>query len=342
MKLTFDITEVDKIIKVVQEEKRKLIIVAWASASGKSYFAEQLKEKLESMWKKVLSLSSDNYYVDNTRLKHTIYGTFDHPKLIRYDELGKDIKNYLKTWKINIPEYSFVESGRVGYNAFKGEVDYVIVEWLYTISSLPFSEKEYNPLRIFVNSAVEELIMRRLVRDQERTKQAVDAIIGDVTRVFPMWNIYGQGQKNKADITVHNDYEILDAKGKKFEFKKTNLSRSECGTLKWREYFIDFEYNDSKDENGSIVISEVYKSYKEDLSYVVISKKKLKKDEENEVYAVISMKSSQLGIITQLHTLMQLAGLTLQNVVKKTLSTYEKDWEVCYVKERKGKRYLAV
>lgn len=124
----YDIAHIPKIIQEVEKDKRKLIIVAGASASGKSYFAEQLKKGLEEQGKKVLSVSSDSYYVDNTRLKHTIYGTFDHPKLIRYDELQKDILRYMQKQEINIPQYSFVESSRTGYTEFKGDVDYIIVE----------------------------------------------------------------------------------------------------------------------------------------------------------------------------------------------------------------------
>lgn len=183
--------------------------------------------------------------------------------------------------------------------------------------------------------------MRRLIRDQERTQQAVDAIIGDISRVFPMRNIYGKKQEKQAAILIHNDYEILEQKGEKHNFQPTKLSKSECGELQKREYYIDYEYNDSKEENGRIVVSEVYKSYKQDLSYVVVSKQKTYNENGQETVTTISMKSTQLGIITQLHTLMQLAGLTLQKVSKKSISTYQKEDKECLVKEKRGKMFIA-
>ncbi len=341
MRQHFRIDQLDSLTSKVIESGQKLIYVAGASASGKSYCANLLKESLEKKGHKVLALSSDSYYVDNTRLKHMIYGTFDHPKLIRYDELGKDIKKFLATNEIKIPEYSFVESRRVGAEHFSGEVDYIIVEGLYTISSLQVSSQEGRGINIFVDSPTEELIMRRLIRDQERTQQGVDAIIGDVTKVFPMWNIYGLGQRKKADFVIDNDYEILDTKGEKNEFTKTELSKKECGKLISREYMIDYEYNDKRNENGVIVISEAYKNLKKDLEYVMVSKRKTQFNSKGHTFTTISMKSTQLWIITQLHMLMQLSWMKLQRVVKKTISMYEKDGKKYTIKERRGKRYIA-
>lgn len=340
MKTIFSIEEMKEIVATVLKRKEKIIYVAWASASWKSYFAKVLKESLEKKGHKVLALSSDNYYVDNTRLKHLIYGTFDHPKLIRYDQLSRDIKHYLANKSIKIPQYSFIESKRIGYDEFTWEVDYIIVEWLYTINSLPSSKKNKTTLSFFVDSPIEELIIRRLVRDQERTQQWIDSIISDISKVFPMWNIYGKNQRAKADYIINNDFEILDTKWEQHIYEITNLPKNKLWKLISKKYYTDYEYNDSKDNNGLIIISEVYKSSTGDLDSVVIAKHKAFDEKESSDYKIISINSAQLWIITQLHTLVQLAWLQLKQIVNKTISTYEKNGKIYILKERKWKKYI--
>lgn len=293
MKQTYNIADMNNITEHIQQQNVQLIIVAGASASGKSYFATQLAKELVAQKHKVLTISADSYYVDNTRLKHMIYGTFDHPNLIKHQELARSIKKFMKEQVIRIPEYSFVESKRTGYQEHTGKVDYIIVEGLYTINQLRIPEKVCKQMKVFVDSPLEELIMRRLIRDQERTQQGVDAIIGDITKVFPMRNIYGKNQRKKADICISNPYEILETKGKKQHYQKTHMKSSEYGSLQHREYFVDFEYHDKSHENGLIVVSEVYKTPQGDIDHVRISKRK-HQENNREKFTTMSMKSTQL------------------------------------------------
>ncbi len=93
----YTFNDFDKIINEIKQAKTKLIYIAWASASGKSFFAEKLKSKLEKEWKKVFSVSSDMYYMNDSGMKYLLYWTYDHPRLIAYDDLGKDINEYFTT-----------------------------------------------------------------------------------------------------------------------------------------------------------------------------------------------------------------------------------------------------
>lgn len=202
----YTFNSLDLITKDIKAAKTKLIYVAGASASGKSYFADLLKEKLEQEGKKVLAISSDSYYMSDSGLKYMLYGTFDHPALIEYSLLAKNIDEYFTTGKTTTPEYSFKERRRVAYHDVTEAYDYVIVEGLYAISLLP---NKHNPFKIFVHSHLEELIFRRLVRDQKRINEPMHMIVDIITKVFPMWNLYGKKQKNKSDLVVYNDYDIL-------------------------------------------------------------------------------------------------------------------------------------
>jgi uridine kinase len=61
-----------------------------------------------------------------------------------------------------------------------------------------------------VDSDTEELIFRRLVRDQQRVNEPLYMIVSMLGKVFPMWNIFGNPQKKNADLIVDNSYEILE------------------------------------------------------------------------------------------------------------------------------------
>ncbi|USN57504.1 MAG: hypothetical protein H6766_03565 [Candidatus Peribacteria bacterium] len=42
-------------------------------------------------------------------MQYVLYGTFDHPRMIHYPQLGNDIETFLATERFEKPQYSFVE-----------------------------------------------------------------------------------------------------------------------------------------------------------------------------------------------------------------------------------------
>lgn len=139
-----------------------------------------------------------------------LYGTFDHPHLIDYDLLAHNLEEYLTTGQTSIPSYSFIEKRRTHLTPVHDQYDIVVVEGLYTISQLPGSIAGVTAFRIFVNASHEEIIFRRLLRDQARVKEPLHTIIGVMSSVFPMWTLFGSTQRADADIVITNDYSVLD------------------------------------------------------------------------------------------------------------------------------------
>lgn len=242
----FGINEFDKVIEQVYAAKTKLIYIAGASASGKSFFTHTFAEKLREKGHSVLEITSDDYYTDKTGLRFVMYGTFDHPNLIEYDLLQKNIDEYMQTEKTRVPTYSFKERRRVGYKEVAQAYDYVIVEGLYTISQL---DKNNNPFCIFVNASIEELIFRRLIRDQERVSEPLDMILTSIGKVFPMWKLYGQPQGEQAQIVIDNDFEVLSKNGKRYVYEFTEEKKADFGNLIKREFITDFVYDDGHEGN---------------------------------------------------------------------------------------------
>lgn len=124
------------ILSEIHHAGKKLIYVAGASASGKSYIAHLIAKELEKIGKTVLTVSSDNYYIDDTWLKAVLYGTFDHPDLIEYDLLEKHINQFMESKTFDMPTYNFKESKREIAVTLTGDYDYIIIEGLYTITKL--------------------------------------------------------------------------------------------------------------------------------------------------------------------------------------------------------------
>ncbi len=325
--------DISQIAQNLIKNKKKLIYIAGASASGKSYFAKLLKNELEKNWQKVFAVSSDMYYTNDSWLKYLLYWTFDHPKLIAYDELAKNLQQLFTLWQTQIPEYSFVEKRRIWKTTIKNEYDFVIVEWLYTISQLP---NKFDPFKIFVYSDEEELIFRRLIRDQQRTQEPLHTSIQITSKVFPMRNIYWKKQKKLSDLIVYNDYNILSQKWKTINYSQIQVKKSNLWELKNRFYITDFEYNDKNNQNWVIVVSEVYRSKKWLLEFVKISKKK----QIWQKIETIEFDLFEAWILTWIHSLLQLAWLKIKRISKKIISTYYKDNKQITIKEYKWKFYL--
>ncbi len=204
---------------------------------------------------------------------------------------------------------------------------------LMNISQLP---TKHNPFKIFVHSDEEELIFRRLIRDQERTQDPLHTSIEITAKVFPMRNIYGKKQKKQSDLIVYNDYDILSIKWDSSSYELLNVKKQDLWILTKRLYITDFEYDDSNPWNGTIVISEIYKKKKWLLEYVMITKTR----KEWDTFKTIEFSLFEAGILTWLHSLLQLAWLKIKWTLKKIHSVYEKNWKEITVKTRRGKLYL--
>lgn len=331
MQTTFNINDIDLAIKKIESIGKKLIMIAGASASGKSYFAKKLAEELRKNNKTVRELSSDDYYSNTTGLKYILYGTFDHPNMIEYNKLEKNLEEYLKTGQTNKPVYSFMEKRTTHYEPIKGDFDYIIVEWIYTIEKMA---NNFDCTKMFVYSAQEELIFRRIIRDQERVAEPAYMIVENLGKAFPMRKIYGEPQVNKADMIVNNDYQILEKKWRRCTYHQTQKTKKELGKAIDKRYITDFIYSDNDTTNGDIILSEVYKEKDWLLDHVIITK--VKQDNQNEQHT-IDLKLYQPGVLIQLHTLMQTAWLTMKQSWEKIEATYIIENKRVTIKEEDGK-----
>jgi len=105
----------DKIFK----DKKKVILVAGPSSSGKSSFTQRLRIQLAVDGISVETLSMDNYFKDRNDTPRKSDGSydFDSPKAIDIDLLNSHLKKMVLGEKVNIPYFNF----ETGIKTFRGE-----------------------------------------------------------------------------------------------------------------------------------------------------------------------------------------------------------------------------
>jgi len=112
---TFLYDQLATVVETILSSDKKIIYLAGATASGKSYIAKQITQQLIAQDKKVLIISVDHYYAPDSAVQAMIYGTYDHPNLIDHDLLNENLQQLLSTGTFEMPEYSFIEKTRVSY-----------------------------------------------------------------------------------------------------------------------------------------------------------------------------------------------------------------------------------
>lgn len=318
--MTYTFEDIDDITQSLIASDRKLIFIAWPSASGKSLFAKRLVKKLEESWHSILAISSDDYYKNNTQLHALMYGTYDHPHLIEYDRLSDDLETYFETGHVSLPKYSFIEKRTIAYEEVSGSHDFVIVEWIYTISSLKTSLPHHS---IYVTSPHEEILVRRFLRDQERTKEPAHTLITNMDHMFPMWNVYGELQKS-ADIVIENTFNILEHKGKTFLLEEKGNPSSDR-IIEDQVHAIDHVYFDKNEwpYSDRLIVRENYLAEQKEVLRSVDVLNYMDIDKNGKKYRkLLHFRFYQPGIITTVHSLFQLAWLHVHSSENVYITQY--------------------
>lgn len=172
------------------------------------------------------------------------------------------------------------------------------------------------------------------MRDPARVGEPLHMVVSALNNVFPMWHIYGGTQADIADIEIFNDYDLLAKDGKvmlhepatdillhdKIEYNKENI--------------IEYRYNDStEDTAGKLLITEHYENGF--LKSVGISKTQSTSEGTQDTIKHISMRIYKPGVLTQIHNLVQNAGLTYEGLSAFAQITYVDTTSNQYVVEKR-------
>lgn len=197
--------------QIASDDKKKFVMIAGPSSSGKTSFANRLSIQLIAKGRKPHPLSLDDYYVDRELCPKHPDGSFDFECLESIDVklFNEDMNRLLKGEAVDMPSFNF-KTGKREYRGRKltlGADDILVIEGIHGLNDrlsqlIPPEHKfkiyisaltqlnidEHNPL-----STTDERLIRRIVRDaRTRGTNAMETIAmwpsvrkGERENIFP-------------------------------------------------------------------------------------------------------------------------------------------------------------
>lgn len=197
--------------QIASDDKKKFVMIAGPSSSGKTSFANRLSIQLIAKGRKPHPLSLDDYYVDREFCPKNSDGSFDFECLESIDIklFNEDMNRLLKGEAVDMPSFNF-KTGKREYRGRKltlGADDILVIEGIHGLNDrlsqlIPPEHKfkiyisaltqlnidEHNPL-----STTDERLIRRIVRDaRTRGTNAMETIAmwpsvrkGERENIFP-------------------------------------------------------------------------------------------------------------------------------------------------------------
>lgn len=197
--------------QIASDDKKKFVMIAGPSSSGKTSFANRLSIQLIAKGRKPHPLSLDDYYVDREFCPKNPDGSFDFECLESIDIklFNEDMNRLLKGEAVDMPSFNF-KIGKREYRGRKlvlGPDDILVIEGIHGLNDrlsqlIPSEHKfkiyisaltqlnidEHNPL-----STTDERLIRRIVRDaRTRGTNAMETIAmwpsvrkGERENIFP-------------------------------------------------------------------------------------------------------------------------------------------------------------
>ena len=197
--------------QIASDDKKKFVMIAGPSSSGKTSFANRLSIQLIAKGRKPHPLSLDDYYVDRELCPKHPDGSFDFECLESIDIklFNEDMNRLLKGEAVDMPSFNF-KTGKREYRGRKltlGADDILVIEGIHGLNDrlsqlIPPEHKfkiyisaltqlnidEHNPF-----STTDERLIRRIVRDaRTRGTNAMETIAmwpsvrkGERENIFP-------------------------------------------------------------------------------------------------------------------------------------------------------------
>ena len=197
--------------QIASDDKKKFVMIAGPSSSGKTSFANRLSIQLIAKGRKPHPLSLDDYYVDREFCPKNPDGSFDFECLESIDVklFNEDMNRLLRGEAVDMPSFNF-KTGKREYRGRKlvlGSDDILVIEGIHGLNDrlsqlIPPEHKfkiyisaltqlnidEHNPL-----STTDERLIRRIVRDaRTRGTNAMETIAmwpsvrkGERENIFP-------------------------------------------------------------------------------------------------------------------------------------------------------------
>lgn len=182
--------------------KNTIIIgISGASASGKSLLANTIVNELGS--EQVAVISEDSYYKDHSSIpfEERTQINYDHPNSLDHELLNQHLQLLQQGETVQVPIYNHAKHIREKETRAIGQHTIIVLEGI-----LLFVEKNLRDLmdiRIFMETALDICLIRRLKRDMKERGRSLDAVLKQYEEtVRPMYLQFIEPSKRYADIIV--------------------------------------------------------------------------------------------------------------------------------------------
>lgn len=208
--------ELDEGVSVLVETIRKrvdsaggkpvIVEIAGGSASGKtSVVSAKVKEAFGD---DAIIFSMDDYYHGvtfmNSEAERGNELNWDQPEAVDLPAIRSDLEKLKSGVGVDKPIYSMKTGEKTGETERVEPVKVIIVEGLFALND---EVMDVGDVKAFVEIGTHGRILRRLLRDVERTgKKPEDILIYFSEIVEPMHEKYVQNTRENADLVIKNEY----------------------------------------------------------------------------------------------------------------------------------------
>lgn len=181
--------------------KPYIIGIAGGSGSGKSTFAERLREAFPDS---ISLISCDNYYLphDDIPLEERALLNYDAPEALEFSLMVRHLEALKNGQPALCPVYDFTRHTRSDRVTQISPRPIILIDGILIFHDPAL--RDCMDLKIYVETDADERILRRARRDMLERGRDLDSVIHQyLTTVKPMHNTYVNPTKSFADIILN-------------------------------------------------------------------------------------------------------------------------------------------
>lgn len=192
---------ITEIANIITDERRRLVLIAGPSSSGKTTFAKRLCVHLRVNGCKALYMGTDDYFVDREDMTPDENGEIDFENLDALDVklFNDNMRDLLKGKEVDLPEFDFIQ-GRKIFGRRKTKIDrstVLVIEGIHALNEVLTSEvSREDKFKIYISPltslnidahnrvpTTDERLLRRIVRDERTRGRDAAATISEWPKV---------------------------------------------------------------------------------------------------------------------------------------------------------------
>lgn len=180
------------------------VLVAGGSGSGKTFFAKELKAALGD---DAVMISLDDYYHSPSYVedlsKRDPQINLDHPAAVDLSTAKSDLDKLLASEAVTKNIYDFTDGPYKSETIQPHRV--IILEGIFALND---KLKDSGTIKLFMDTSKHDRLIRRLLRDVERTTWPSSKILGySIETAEPMYEKHIEPTKINADVIINSNYD---------------------------------------------------------------------------------------------------------------------------------------